>query len=360
MARARLSWQAHYEAHDARVREAALEKRTQGVPRSLVEMHTLQLRESSSTRNGFARMRRCRQALEALDSAGWQRSFHQRLFHDHFLRACARVFWKVEPGGEFARDHQRILEANGWDHLHQEVLVSTPRRFGKTISISMFSAALVFSCPDLKLSIYSTCKRISQMLLQNIQMFLRLIYEVLKAPRLKVVRANCEEIFLQGNDGLQDLRVCRSFPSKVGACLGVLCCALPCALLCFALCFALPRFASPLLCGLVVEVAEYVPAGEGEVLLLELPGLAELGQGLRVPHLVEQHVLRGLLEGHDGVLLHPDVPLVPLRDLAHDPLERGQGDHALVGALPAAARGLGGLACCGGRCGGVVAGGQCV
>jgi hypothetical protein len=247
MARARLSWQAHYEAHDARVREAALEKRTQGVPRSLVEMHTLQLRESSSTRNGFARMRRCRQALEALDSAGWQRSFHQRLFHDHFLRACARVFWKVEPGGEFARDHQRILEANGWDHLHQEVLVSTPRRFGKTISISMFSAALVFSCPDLKLSIYSTCKRISQMLLQNIQMFLRLIYEVLKAPRLKVVRANCEEIFLQGNDGLQDLRVCRSFPSKVGACLGVLCCALPCALLCFAvLCSASFCLAPPM------------------------------------------------------------------------------------------------------------------
>ena len=128
-----------------------------------------------------------RKALEALDSTGvWQRSYHQRLFHDHFMRACARVFWKTEPPGSFARDHQRILEAHGWDHLHQEVLVSTPRRFGKTISISMFSAALIYSCPDIKLSIYSTCKRISQMLLQNIQMFLRLIYDVLRTQRLKV------------------------------------------------------------------------------------------------------------------------------------------------------------------------------
>ena len=154
------------------------------------------------------------------------------------MRACARVFWKTESPGSFARDHQRILEAHGWDHLHQEVLVSTPRRFGKTISISMFSAALIYSCPDVKLSIYSTCKRISQMLLQNIQMFLRLIYDVLRTQRLKVspptpttglvvarltrvrgqeVRVNCEEIFLQGSEGVQDLRVCRSFPSKVCA-----------------------------------------------------------------------------------------------------------------------------------------------
>ena len=69
-----------------------------------------------------------REALEALDRQGWQRSFHQRLFHDYFIRACARIFWKTEPPGSFARDHQKILEMNGWDHLSQEILVSTPRR----------------------------------------------------------------------------------------------------------------------------------------------------------------------------------------------------------------------------------------
>lgn len=108
--------------------------------------------------SGFHRMQKCRQGLEALDRRGWQRSFHQRMFHDNFIRACARIFWKNEKHGTFAKDHQKILEVNGWDHLAQEVLVSTPRRFGKTISVSMFAAAMLYSCPNLEMSIYSTCK----------------------------------------------------------------------------------------------------------------------------------------------------------------------------------------------------------
>ncbi len=87
------------------------------------------LHQTEKICSGFQRIQRCRNALEALDRQGWQRSFHQRLFHDHFIRACARIFWKTETPGSFARDHQRILEMNGWDHLSQEILVSTPRRF---------------------------------------------------------------------------------------------------------------------------------------------------------------------------------------------------------------------------------------
>jgi len=85
---------------------------------------------SQASSDGFARMQLCRTALDSLDRRGWQRSFHQRMFHDCFIRACARIFWKREPHGTFAKNHQRILEVNGWDHLSQEVLVSTPRRSG--------------------------------------------------------------------------------------------------------------------------------------------------------------------------------------------------------------------------------------
>lgn len=116
---------------------------------------------SVAAMGGFQRMTQCRKALEALDRCGWERSYHQRYFHDHFIRACARVFWKVEPEGSFAKDHQKILELNGWDNLDQEVLISTPRRFGKTVSVSMFAAAMIHSCPQVEISIYSTCKRIS-------------------------------------------------------------------------------------------------------------------------------------------------------------------------------------------------------
>ena len=77
--------------------------------------------------DGFKRMQLCRKALDALD-VKYQRSFHQRMFHDNFIRACARVFFKPDPAGSFARAHQALLDLNGWDSLAQEILISTPRR----------------------------------------------------------------------------------------------------------------------------------------------------------------------------------------------------------------------------------------
>jgi hypothetical protein len=172
-------------------------------------------RQRNTQESGFRRMDRCRQALQAIDRRGWERSYHQRQFHDQFLRACTRVFWKTEQHGEFARCHQKILEQTGWDHLSQEILVSTPRRFGKTISVSMFAAAMIYSAPNVEVSIYSTCKRISQKLLRNIHKFLELIYTELGTEPYRVERLNMEEIAVWGPEGDSDLRIVNSYPSKV-------------------------------------------------------------------------------------------------------------------------------------------------
>jgi hypothetical protein len=161
----------------------------------------------STAMNGIKRIQRCRDALCALDRRGWDRSFHQRLFHEVYLKSCVRIFFKRDGPGAFARSHNRVLELNGWDSTPQEVLVSTPRRFGKTISVSMFAAALIFAAPGLELSIYSTCKRISQKLLRNIVKFLELIYLELGVDPYKIVRMNQEEIHLAGNEGHGDMRV---------------------------------------------------------------------------------------------------------------------------------------------------------
>lgn len=90
-----------------------------------------------------------------------------------------------------------------------------PRRFGKTISVSMFSAALLFSASGVELSIYSTCKRISQKLLRNVTKFLSLIYETLGCRKMTVLKANSEEIHIQGPEGINDIRVANSYPSRV-------------------------------------------------------------------------------------------------------------------------------------------------
>jgi hypothetical protein len=80
----------------------------------------------------------------------------------------------------------------------------------------MFAAAMMFSCPNLELSIYSTCKRISQKLLRNIVKFLDVIYLELGVAPHKVLRLNSEEVHVAGSEGHGDVRVINSYPSKIG------------------------------------------------------------------------------------------------------------------------------------------------
>ena len=86
---------------------------------SAMQQFSKRRRIGETTASGFERMQACRRALEALDRQGWERSYHQRLFHENFLKACSRIFWKTEKAGQFQRDHQKILQLNGWTHLSQ-------------------------------------------------------------------------------------------------------------------------------------------------------------------------------------------------------------------------------------------------
>jgi len=79
----------------------------------------------------------------------------------------------------------------------------------------MFAAAMLYSAPSMELSIYSTCKRISQKLLRNVQFFLGLIHEGMGDAPMREIRCNMEEMVLQGPEGPRDIRKVNSYPSKV-------------------------------------------------------------------------------------------------------------------------------------------------
>jgi len=199
---------------------AGLHKRrkVQSALSARIDASKKQVDQQAKSKTPMMRMRECRNALALLDTTGWNRSFHQRQFHEDFLKACTRTFWKMEPPGSFARCHQQVLQENSWEHLAQEVLISTPRRFGKTISVSMFAAAMLYSAPAVELSIYSTCKRISQKLLRGVVKF---FYEIcgqdLGKHNFRIRRQNMEEIVLVGPEGERDVRIVNSYPSKVRA-----------------------------------------------------------------------------------------------------------------------------------------------
>lgn len=89
----------------------------------------------------------------------------------------------------------------------------------------MFAAALVAACPAVEVSIYSTCKRISQKLLRNVQKFLYLIADQnLSKLGFRIDRQNMEEIVLIGPGGAFDVRVINSYPSKVSPSRAKVCC----------------------------------------------------------------------------------------------------------------------------------------
>jgi hypothetical protein len=97
----------------------------------------------------------------------------------------------------------------------------------------MFAAAMLYATPSLELSIYSTCKRISQKLMRNVVKFLNLIYKELHIRPMSIIRSNMEEFVIRGPDG--ENRVVNSYPSQVEYflfflidLLKVLVCQLPC------------------------------------------------------------------------------------------------------------------------------------
>lgn len=48
------------------------------------------LERHSNTKTPLQRMQDCRDGLATLDARGWNRSFHQRLFHEDFLVSTVR------------------------------------------------------------------------------------------------------------------------------------------------------------------------------------------------------------------------------------------------------------------------------
>lgn len=72
-------------------------------------------------------LRTLQQLLALIDDRGYTRSSQQISFHDAFIRACSRVMYKRD----WSKDKPQIMSRNRWEKCPSQILVSTPRRFGK-------------------------------------------------------------------------------------------------------------------------------------------------------------------------------------------------------------------------------------
>jgi hypothetical protein len=128
------AWTEDYTRLSRRAVENAERERTKNIMMGSLQRH-LNATVNLEKHDGFSRMEKCRYALRIMDQNGWQRSHHQKIFHEAYIRACAKVFFKADGDAAFMRAHQKLLQMNNWNSIQSEVLVSTPRRFGKTISV---------------------------------------------------------------------------------------------------------------------------------------------------------------------------------------------------------------------------------
>jgi len=104
---------------------------------------TLGRRQPQDVFAGDVHLRTMRTLLSLVDERGWERSAHQCQFHASFEKCVARVLYKKDD--EWKTQRPAIMHRNNWDRCSSEVMISTPRRFGKTFSIAIFTACLALS-----------------------------------------------------------------------------------------------------------------------------------------------------------------------------------------------------------------------
>ena len=126
-----------------------------------------------------------------LDSFGMARSKVQKQLHVGMAGAVLQRVFHEESDAEM----KTAMIAHRISSCKQQFMAITPRRFGKTTAVAMFVAAFALAVPGTTTAIFSTGRRASNLLLQQVKTLLSCI----PGADAKIVASNVETIHL--NDG---------------------------------------------------------------------------------------------------------------------------------------------------------------
>ncbi len=128
-----------FETHADRLRVRAKARREQMMVKSSVNDSAdraavvdagdqLGVRLPSDVYEGDTNLRTLRTLLKRIDDRGFERSDQQLEFHSAFERAASRVIYRKD----WSTERPKIMSKNNWKRCSSEIMISTPRRFGKT------------------------------------------------------------------------------------------------------------------------------------------------------------------------------------------------------------------------------------
>jgi len=101
-------------------------------------------------------------------SESWTgRSPDQINFHDNFVNASLpRIY-----GAEWNEQSARVMAERGITEINTEVMIMTPRRFGKTYAIAMYVLGIMLAVPGTIVNVYSPGSRASTSLMKLVAKF---------------------------------------------------------------------------------------------------------------------------------------------------------------------------------------------
>lgn len=129
-----------------------------------------------------------------------------------FLASCLPLIY----GKTWPEEKARVLKEWGLERECMFSLVNMARRNGKTYVTSGTAASLLLCVPGIKIAIFSTCKRTSQMMMEAIMDMLDKAFDkgthVSREDYIQVTK-NMESVCFEGPDGSK--RIIGSFPGSV-------------------------------------------------------------------------------------------------------------------------------------------------
>ena len=160
------------------------------------------LNAASAVGKGRAKSRLDR-LMRSLDGFGLVRSKGQRGLHTAMVGVMMTKIFEGESDAEM----RTAMEKHKIDSNNQQLMCITPRRFGKTTAVAMFCAALAITVPGVVISIFSTARRASSLLLQQIKGFPQQI----PGAAAKIASSNVETIVVR--DGMSYSKI-SSYPGQ--------------------------------------------------------------------------------------------------------------------------------------------------
>lgn len=171
-----------------------------------VHVHYANSNYEKKETGGEMRMNALLQTLDLLDRVGYCRSSQQREFHSYFIASILDKIYEKELQQNF----KTIMKQLNLQKIRSDVIVCTPRRYGKTYGVALFCAAAIWALPDMTICIYSTGKRASKAMLVLIW---KMIVAIAGSPEpIKVY--NLQDCELQVRNMWGTMGKVSSYPSK--------------------------------------------------------------------------------------------------------------------------------------------------